>query len=144
MQKQRDKMNWQTWTKISGAILFIIAITGFYLSNFYQEGAVLEIQNLPSSSNLERLKVSEDYTFTFSLYNIGDKTAFVDIISVNTDPALVTELSPSSLSIEEKQTKDIQVTLTAPGRETETAITITVFYGEEKAISKTLQAEWKS
>ncbi|MDP3728045.1 MAG: hypothetical protein Q8R18_01185 [bacterium] len=43
-------MNWKTWTKISAVILFIIVIAGFYLSNFYSEGAVLEIQNAPSSS----------------------------------------------------------------------------------------------
>src|SRR3989344_5351937 len=96
-------MDWKTWTKISAVILFIIAVTGFYLNNFYSEGAVLEIQNIPSSSELGRLKASEDYTFIFSLYNTGDSTAFVDIISVSTDPKLITEIHPSSLSIEEKQ-----------------------------------------
>lgn len=128
-------MSWQTWTKISGVILFIIAVAGFYLGNFYSEGAVLEIQNFPSSSDLRSVKASEDYTFTFSLYNTGDETAFVDIISVSTDPQLFTEVNPSTLSIEEKQTEDVQVTLTAP--ETETTITVTVFYGE-KSVSKTV------
>lgn len=136
-------MDWKTWTKMSGVILFIIAVTGFYLTNFYQQGAVLEMQNFPSSSDLERLKVSEDYIFTFSLYNTGDETAFVDIISVSTDPPLITEHTPSSLSIEEKQTKDIQVSITAPVAETETTIIITVFYGDGKSLSQTATMQWK-
>ena len=136
-------MDWKTWTKISAVILFIIAVTGFYLNNFYSEGAVLEIQNIPSSSELGRLKVSEDYTFIFSLYNTGDSTAFVDIISVSTDPKLITEIHPSSLSIEEKQIKDIQILVTAPQKETETTMTITIFYGD-KSLSQTAIMQWQA
>ncbi|HIH14661.1 MAG TPA: hypothetical protein HA360_04665 [Nanoarchaeota archaeon] len=136
-------MDWKTWTKISAVILFIIAVTGFYLNNFYSEGAVLEIQNIPSSSELGRLKASEDYTFIFSLYNTGDSTAFVDIISVSTDPKLITEIHPSSLSIEEKQIKDIQILVTAPQKETETTMTITIFYGD-KSLSQTAIMQWQA
>ncbi|MDP3728044.1 MAG: hypothetical protein Q8R18_01180 [bacterium] len=88
------------------------------------------------------MKVSEDYIFTFSLYNTGDKTAFVDIISVSTDPALITEFNTSPFSIEEKQTKDIQIHLTAPRTETETSMAITVFYGDE-SVSQTAILKWK-
>ena len=136
-------MDWKTWTKIYAVILFIIAVTGFYLNNFYSEGAVLEIQNIPSSSELGRLKASEDYTFIFSLYNTGDSTAFVDIISVSTDPKLITEIHPSSLSIEEKQIKDIQILVTAPQKETETTMTITIFYGD-KSLSQTAIMQWQA
>ena len=136
-------MDWKTWTKISAVILFIIAVTGFYLNNFYSEGAVLEIQNIPSSSELGRFKASEDYTFIFSLYNTGDSTAFVDIISVSTDPKLITEIHPSSLSIEEKQIKDIQILVTAPQKETETTMTITIFYGD-KSLSQTAIMQWQA
>ena len=136
-------MDWKTWTKISAVILFIIAVTGFYLNNFYSEGAVLEIQNIPSSSELGRLKASEDYTFIFSLYNTGDSTAFVDITSVSTDPKLITEIHPSSLSIEEKQIKDIQILVTAPQKETETTMTITIFYGD-KSLSQTAIMQWQA
>jgi len=136
-------MDWKTWTKISAVILFVIAVTGFYLNNFYSEGAVLEIQNIPSTSELGRLKASEDYTFTFSLYNTGDKVAFVDIILVSTDPKLITEIYPSSLYIEEKQIKDIQILVTAPETETETTISITVFYGD-KSVSQTTIMQWQA
>ena len=136
-------MSWQTWTKISGVVLFIIAVVGFYLGNFYNQGPVLEIQNFPSSSELTRLKASEDYSFTFSLYNTGDRTAFVDIISVSTDPPWIIEVNPSSVSIEEEKTENIEIRMTAPGTATETTMTIQVFYGDGKSLSKTAQIQWK-
>ena len=137
-------MDWKTWTKVSGVILFIIAVAGFYLGNFYNEGSVLEIQNFPSSSELSRLKATEDYTLTFSIYNTGDETAFVDVISVSTQPSLVTELDPASLSIESKQTKDVQVHLSALGKEEETNIVIVVYYGDGESVSQKATLQWKS
>lgn len=135
-------MEWKTWARISAVILFLLTLTGFYFNYFYFQGPVLEIQNFPLSSDLERLKTSEDYSFTFSLYNTGDRTAFVDIISIRTEPTLFSEVDPLSLTIKEKQTEDIQINLGAPKTETETTLTITVFYDGGKSISKTAILKW--
>jgi len=67
----------------------------------------------------------------------------VDIILVSTDPKLITEIYPSSLYIEEKQIKDIQILVTAPETETETTISITVFYGD-KSVSQTTIMQWQA
>lgn len=135
-------MRWKTWARVSAIILFVIAVAGFYLNNFYEKGPLLEIQNFPSSSDLRLLRNSEDYTFTFSLYNKGDVTAFVDVISVDTQPFIGTSVVPQYLSVEGGKTEDVQVILSALGAETETNITVTIFYADSKFVSKTVQAKW--
>jgi hypothetical protein len=72
-------MNWKTWTKISAVILFIIAVTTFYLNYIQKDEARLEFQNFPT---LLTSIIGDDLEFNFFLYNSGDRPAFVDSLVI--------------------------------------------------------------
>jgi len=140
-------MSWQTWTKISSVILFIIAILGFYYANYYHEGPALTIENFPV--NLDSLDTTDDIQFSFFLYNGGDQTAFVKSIillrsyedgSQVADAATIAPMS--DFSIEPGESKEILVTLPAPDEDTSYTLSAEIFYTDEKVVSETIPVVW--
>src|SRR3989344_5322308 len=138
-------MNWKTWTKISGVILFIIALTGFYLSNFHKEGVVLSIEDFPQ--DLDSLDRNADINFSFYLYNQGDETAFVkSIILQRYDEegsalADTVEINPQSdFTIEAGDSKQIFIIL--PAQESLYTLTAEIYYDEKKIRSDTIPVVW--
>ncbi|MDP3728736.1 MAG: hypothetical protein Q8R18_04760 [bacterium] len=140
-------MDWKTWTKISAVILFIIAIAGFYLNNFYNEGVELSIQNFPE--HLDSLETSEDISFSFYLYNEGDTTAFVEsilLVRYEEDGAQVADtvyVIPSrDFTIEPGESKEILVVLPSSEKEKEYSLTAEIFYDNNKLLSNTIPVAW--
>jgi len=108
-------MNWKTWTKISAVILFLIAVTTFYINYIQKEEANLELQNFPTI--LTSLS-EDDLEFNFFLYNSGEKTAFVDYIVIfryddETTPIVFPiEITPyEDFSVEGEGYQEIQVSI---------------------------------
>ena len=140
-------MDRKTWTKISGIILFIIAITGFYLSNFHREGVVLTIENFPQK--VDSLQNTKDISFSFYLYNTGDKTAFVKSIILlryyedGSQVADTVEINPKSdFAIAPGESKEILVTVPARDEDTKYTLTAEVFYDDKKLVSNTIPVAW--
>ncbi len=138
-------MEWKTWTKISGVILFLIAVTGFYLANFHSEGVVLTIEDFPD--NLDSLDSTEEITFSFYIYNSGDETAFVKSIILQRDYADASQVAdtaqidpPSDFSLEPGQSKLISITL--PPQENAYSLTAEIYYDDEKLSSNTISVAW--
>jgi len=138
-------MNWQTWTKISGVILFIIAVTGFYLNNFYSEGVILTIQDFPE--HLDSLETTEDISFSFYLYNQGDETAFVKSIILlreyedGTQVADTVEIHAQSDFIV-KPAESTQILVTLSPQESPYSLTAEIFYDNQKLLSNTIPVAW--
>ena len=141
-------MSWQTWTKISGLILFIIAIAGFYLSNIHNVGVILNIENFPQQ--LDALDISKDIPFTFYIYNEGDKTAFVQSIYISmktTESIAITEkaieITPQKdFTIEPGESKEITVLLPAPNEKRTYTLVAEVFYDGKKLSSNAIPVAW--
>jgi hypothetical protein len=138
-------MDWKTWTKISGVILFIIAVTGFYLSNFHKQGVELSIQNFPE--NLDSLDTEQDISFSFFIYNQGDTTAFVDAIILvreyadGSQVADTATISPEKdFTLEPGESKEISITL--PPEEKEYTLSAEIFYEEQKISSEKIPVVW--
>mgnify|MGYP003965754887 CR=1 FL=1 len=138
-------MDWQTWTKISGVILFIIAIVGF-AGNYYIKGPMLEIQNFPGLTDLDALNNDEDISFTFFLYNTGDKTAFVKSIKLNDQGNNFrnpTFIDPSSdFSINPGESKEVSVTLSSPGKDGGYSVSAQVYYNNRNIKSSYVPVLW--
>ena len=135
-------MDWKTWTKISGVILFIIAIVGF-AGNYYIKGPSLEIQNFPGPADLDTLDVSEDITFTFFLYNTGDRSAFVKNIVVNYDLTTAIEVNPQSdFAINAGDSQEVTVVLPTPNTGGEYSLSLDVFYNKKTISSETVPLIW--
>lgn len=144
-------MAWQTWTKVSSVILFIIAILGFYYSTYYTEGSTVTIQNFPSVTELDSLDPTEDITFSFFIYNEGGETAFVRsviVLEYDEDQNQVTvpvTISPrNDFAIQPGETKEVVVTLAAPGEEARYTLAVEVFYDGDKVTSATVPVQWGS
>lgn len=128
-------MNWKTWTKISGVILFIIAVAGFYLGNFYSEGVILSIEDFPQK--LDSLDTTKDISFSFYIYNTGDETTFVKSIILlrkyedGTQVADTVEIKPQSgFVIAPGESTQIQVTL--PPQEKPYSLEAEIFYDKDR------------
>ena len=140
-------MSWKTWTKISGIILFILAIAGFYYTNVYKEGAVIAIQNFPE--NLDSLDGAKDITFSFYLYNTGDETAFVEsiiLLRYFEDGSQVTdaiEINPKSdFPLAPGESQEIFVTLPSQEEKRFYTLIAEVFYNNQKVMSDTIPVAW--
>ena len=138
-------MDWKTWTKISGVILFVIAVTGFYLANFHTEGVILTIEDFPEG--LDSLETTQDITFSFYLYNQGDETAFVKSILLQrydeegSALADTVEINPQSdFTIEAGDSKQIFIIL--PAQESQYTLTVEIYYDEKKIRSDTIPVVW--
>jgi hypothetical protein len=144
-------MDWKWWTKVSGIILFVIAISNFYLAHYHNEGAVLSVENFPGQFDLDTLDVNENITFSFFLYNIGDTTAFIESISSNTVYGGTSSLDDkisvdpnSDFTLIEGSSQEVSVTLPAPGESHDGEITITIYYGENTLSTETVPVSWGS
>jgi hypothetical protein len=144
-------MDWKTWTKLSGIILFAIAVSNFYLGNFYSEGVVLSIENFPGKFDLDTTSMSENITFSFFLYNTGSTSAFVDNILIsNLYGTRSTQghilINPvENFIVEPGFSKEIFVTLPAPDQIFEGEVALVVYYDNDKAIhSPSIPVKWGS
>ena len=142
-------MSWKTWTKISGVILFVIAILGFYYGNFYKEGPSLSIQNFPSLTDLDSLDYTKDISFSFFLYNAGGQTTFVkSVIILEYDDQAKQITTPITIdpsrdfAIAPGETKEIKVTLPAANKDFSGTITAEIFYDSQKLVSQTIPLSW--
>ncbi len=138
-------MNWKTWTKISAVILFIIAVTGFYLSNFHKDGVVLSIEDFPE--NLDSLEATQDIAFSFYIYNQGDETAFVKSIVLQrnypdgSSVADTPQINPSSdFTIEPGESKQVSITL--PAQENPYTLLAEIYYDDQKISSNLIPVAW--
>jgi hypothetical protein len=134
-------MKWKTWTKISALILFILAIAGFYLSNFYTAGALVEIQNFPSETQLDSIDNTQAIEFSFFLYNTGDRTSFVKTIYLQGYGSFTIE-PKEDISIAPNENREIIVTLIAPNENVQEEITIQVFTDKEIITSQSIPIKW--
>lgn len=139
-------MNWKTWTKIAAVILFIIAIVNFYFAYFHNPTAELTIQNFPEA--LDSLDNEKDITFSFFLYNDGNKPAFVNSMVFTKDGDLEilsgVSISPNSdFSINAQESREVQVTLPALNEDGGYELTATIYYNEEKLSDSTF-VNWGS
>ena len=138
-------MSWQTWTKISGVILFILAVAGFYLGNFYNEGVILSIEDFPQ--HLDSLETTEDIQFSFYLYNSGEETAFVKSIILlrnyedGSQVADAIEINPQSDFVIAAG-ESTQITVILPAQENPYSLTAEIFYDDTKLISETIPVVW--
>ncbi|MSR86033.1 hypothetical protein EXS74_01400 [Candidatus Woesearchaeota archaeon] len=142
-------MEWQTWTKISAVVLFILAIAGFYLSNFHSEGVILSIEDFPQK--LDSLDANKDISFTFYIYNTGDKTAFIQSVYVTTVSGESVQIIERSIEvtpqndfkIEEDSSQEITVLLPSPGAAANFTLTAQVFYDDDKSLtSEQIPVAW--
>ncbi len=140
-------MNWQTWTKFSSIILFIIAVTGFYLGNFYADGVILNIDNFPQS--LSSLDNDQDIFFTFYLYNKGDTTAFIQSITLDRsyeDGTLVADteqITPKEdFSIAPGESKEISIILPNSAENKQYSLQATIYFDNEKLSTNSILVAW--
>ena len=142
-------MEWKTWTKISAVILFLLAITGFYLANFHHLGVVLSLEDFPQQ--LASLDSSKDIPFTFYIYNTGDETAFIQSVYVQTVSEESVQIIQRSIEvtpkgdfeIKEGESQQITVLLPTPGESTNFTLTAQVFYNDDQSISsETIPLVW--
>ena len=119
-------MGWKTWSKVTATILFIIAIVTFYLNFIQPDMAALELHGLPSDTDLDSLDITEDLTFSFFLYNGGDKPAFIDSIKIVGYEEYVVD-PVSSFEVDKEDSKEILIVLKAPEEELSSSIKIAVY-----------------
>ncbi|MBI5797718.1 hypothetical protein HZA98_02315 [Candidatus Woesearchaeota archaeon] len=142
-------MEWKTWSRLSGVILFIIAIAGFYYAHLYHGSSKLEIQNFPSETDLDSLNPTQDISFSFFLYNTGEKTAFVkSIILLEYDEqgkqkTTAVIVSPKTdFAINSKESREINVTLPSPQKEIQYSLSAQIYYDNNKINSETVPVRW--
>lgn len=142
-------MEWKTWTKISAVILFVIAVTGFYLANFHSKGVILSIEDFPQQ--LDSLETTKDIPFTFYIYNSGDETAFIQSVYVTTVSSESIQIVPRSIevspqsdfSIEAGASQAITVLLPAPEEDANFTLKAQVYYNNDQALtSSSVPVAW--
>ena len=60
-------MRWQTWTRFTAIILFVITVLTFaftYSDNFVEGSSNIEFQNFPTATDLDSLDLNEDIEFS--------------------------------------------------------------------------------
>ncbi|MBL7051870.1 MAG: hypothetical protein ISS01_02170 [Nanoarchaeota archaeon] len=137
-------MKWQTWTRFTAIVLFIITVLTFaftYSDNFVNADANIEFQNFPSNTDLDSLDVNEDIEFSFFLYNNGEEAAFVKKVLLKSD--LEATIEPEEdFSILAGETQEILITLESPGEELESELYFQVFYDDFTIESEEVPVVW--
>ncbi|MDP3918617.1 MAG: hypothetical protein Q8Q35_01790 [Nanoarchaeota archaeon] len=139
---------WQTWTKITAVIIFLITIIGFVL-DLTPESAELSIQNFPTSSDLDTLDIYEDIDFSFFLYNSGEKESFVKSIVINryyedgSQPTNTITISPEKdFKVSIQESKEINVKLPAPNEDESYQLELIIYYDDLTLQSEEVTAIW--
>ncbi len=139
-------MNWKTWTKITASILFIIVIANFYYDHYYQQDSILTIQNFPTK--LSSLDSSKDISFSFFIYNEGNKPAFVKTIILlryegdNQILDSVTIEPSTDFSINSKESQEVTITLPTTNELKEYSLKAEIFYDNDKISSETIPVKF--
>ncbi|MBT3324516.1 hypothetical protein HN681_04180 [archaeon] len=137
-------MRWQTWTRFTAIILFVITVLTFaftYSDNFVEGSSNIEFQNFPTATDLDSLDLNEDIEFSFFLYNNGGEAAFVKKILLSSD--LDYFITPEEdFSVLAGEAQEIIVILESPGIELESELYFQVFYDDFSIESEELPVVW--
>jgi len=141
-------MRWQTWTRFTAVVFFLMTIGTFYFTYFDTEDPTLTFIGFPEE--LDSLDNTEDIIFTLYLSNSGDDPAFIDAVVVTVlngdeevDIATIDPDKDFSVSSDGTAT-ELSVTLEAPGEDAEYTLITEVYYGEEKLASNEIPVSWGS
>ncbi len=140
-------MRWQTWTRFTAVILFLITVATFYFTYFDTEDPTLTFVGFPGDSDLDSLDNTEDITFTLYISNSAEETAFVDAVvvtvyDVESEVGIATVEPDKDFYVTSDTPSEVFVTLEAPGEDTEYTLITEVYYGEEKLVSDEVPVSW--
>tara|TARA_Y100000310_G_C20701911_1_gene830790 strand:+ start:4843 stop:5277 length:435 start_codon:yes stop_codon:yes gene_type:complete len=140
-------MSWQTWTRFTAVVLFLIAVGTFYFNYLDTGDSLLSIENYPSNADLDSLDLNEDISYSFFLYNSGDGASFIERIVIdatdtNGDTKELLIEPDKDFNIDAGGSQEITVTLPAPGEETTYSLATTIYTTKEIINAESLTATW--
>ena len=138
-------MRWQTWTRFTAVVIFLMTMGTFYFTYFETEDPTLTFLNFPEE--LDTLDNTEDMVFTLYLSNSGDDPAFVNAVDVTVysegeEVDIATVDPDKDFYVTSDTPAEVSVTLEAPGEDIEYTLITEVYYGEEKLVSDEISVSW--